>query len=384
MYVTTEMVLCFKTLLGWKNHYDLVDIPALDPALNTSDSGEFYQTYHPALRLDVIKATIPPNRTLNSYLDEKVTDGITQLLNNVITERKYGETSKEILANDAILDGYGWSADTIVNNSRFVGFMIKTNFEIGLTMVLKSIGVQFNQAQTDLKIYLFHSSLVDPVEEIVVTTTTPIQWNWIEAELKMAAENTDLVGGVWILGYYQDDITGQAINYTGFDWRLGPCGSCDGSLGQRRQDHWRSLNRFMGITPIYVPQSSYGVKGQMFDVKLAIYDWNSNWGLNLKMSATCDLTTFFCQHKGTFKNALGLTVARMILEEMKFSQQINYIEENLKHMIIRDLEGDKETNAKNLSQKLDEATKALNFDHSKLSAHCLPCNKKTGVKIRVS
>jgi hypothetical protein len=384
MFVSTEIVNCLKTLIGWKNHYDTGEIPALAPALNTSDSGEYYQSFHPALRLDVIKATIPINRTLDSYLTEKVEDGITQVLNDIITSRKYGQYAKQILGNDAVLDGYGWSQDTIINEGRFVGFALKTNLAIGLQIVLKSIGLQFTQPQTDLKIYVFHSSKINPIYTITISTTSGIEWHWNEqTDKKLSAENSTLVGGTWVIGYYQDDIAGNAINYTNFDWRVGPCGSCDGTTGLKRQDNWRNLHRYIDLQPIYVPAASIGVVGKMFDLNSMINDFSSSWGMNFKFNAECDLTYFFCSNKMLFKNTLGLKVAHMILQDMKFSQQINYIEENLKHMIIRDLEGDKDTNAVNLVEKLEESIKAINFDHSKLSSHCLSCNSNKGVNYGV-
>ncbi len=386
MFVSTEVITCLKTLLGWNNHYDLVEIPALDPALNTSDSGQFYQSFHPALRLDIIRATIPVNRTLNEYLETKVKDGITQLLNDVIKSRKYGEYAKQILGNDPLLDRYGWSPDTITNEGRFVGFMIKVNLEIGLEIAIKSLGFQFNQAQvTPFNVYVFHSSKNDPVVTIPVTTTQGTEWQWQTQEnLKLYAEKENIMGGAWVIGYYQDDITGQAINFTDFDWRVGPCGTCDGNAGRRRQDHWRSVNRFLSIAPFYVPPGSYGVKGKMFDLTACLFDYTKSWGLNFRFNAECDLSYFFCQNKDGFKTALGLQVARMILEDMKFSQEVNYIEENLKHMIIRDLEGDVETYGVNLPSRIDKAIKAINFDHSKLSASCLPCNSNRGPFIGVA
>ena len=42
-------------------------------------------------------------------------------------------------------------------------------------------------------------------------------------------------------------------------------------------------------------------------------------------------------------------------------------------MIIRDLEGDKDTNYINIVDQLKDEIKAINFDHSKLSQPCLPC-----------
>ena len=382
MFDTLEVTNCLKTSIGWKNHYDLTEIPALDPSLNVSDSGIFYGSLHPALRLDIIKATLPPNNDLDTYLAGKIEDGIVQLMNRLVVEKGLKEYSKEVLANDVILDRYGWSKDTIMNEGRFVGFQFKMNLEIGLQLIMKNIGFQFNMPQTALKIYVFHSTKFDPVIKFDLTTTTGIEWAWVQEEVNLVTDTLDISGGVWIIGYYQDDIAGEAINYTDFDWRTGPCGTCS-HHSRRRMDYWRELHRFMDIMPIFVPAASF-IVGEMFDLRDSFNDFRTNWGMNFRLSAQCELSYFFCTHKHSFIQALGLQVTWSILNDMKFRQQINYVEEGIKNMIIRDLEGDRDTNAINIVEQLKDAIKAIQFEHSKKSIHCLPCNNKKGVNYGVA
>ena len=61
---------------------------------------------------------------------------------------------------------------------------------------------------------------------------------------------------------------------------------------------------------------------------------------------------------------------------MKFSGQINHLEENLKALIIRDLEGDDVTQAQPLIHQLNDSIKALNMDMGNLASVCLPCARK--------
>src|SRR5690606_36674249 len=105
------------------------------------------------------------------------------------------------------------------------------------------------------------------------------------------------------------------------------------------------------VYPIYVPFGNYE-EGKMFDMNDVIYCSNQSFGLNLKFTVQCDLTDFFIQNKFVFKNLLALKVVYKILQDMKFSQQINYIEENIKMMIIRDLEGDIDTKLLNIPTQL--------------------------------
>ncbi|MCK5643279.1 MAG: hypothetical protein KAJ19_20895, partial [Gammaproteobacteria bacterium] len=92
-----------------------------------------------------------------------------------------------------------------------------------------------------------------------------------------------------------------------------------------------------------------------------------------KLSVQCDLTDFFVQNKYVFKNLLGLKVVQKVLAVMKFSQQINHIEENIKHMIIRDMEGDIDTKLVNIPTRYHRELKAVAFNTSGINSKCLGC-----------
>ena len=59
MFRSEESRDCLRGLIGWKDHFDLTDIPALGAALNDSESGEYYQEKHPAVSLELISAMLP-------------------------------------------------------------------------------------------------------------------------------------------------------------------------------------------------------------------------------------------------------------------------------------------------------------------------------------
>ena len=61
---------------------------------------------------------------------------------------------------------------------------------------------------------------------------------------------------------------------------------------------------------------------------------------------------------------------------MKYSSQINNVEEAVKIMIVRDLEGAADTNNPPLNEKLAKAIKALRLDEGNLNKDCLPCARK--------
>lgn len=113
----------------------------------------------------------------------------------------------------------------------------------------------------------------------------------------------------------------------------------------------------------------------MFDLNDAFYTHDQSFGMNLKFTAICDLSDFFIQNKFAFKNLLAIKVKWKVLEMMKFSQQINYVEENLKMMIIRDLEGDVDTKLMNIPTQYHKELKAVSFNISGINQACLNCEE---------
>jgi hypothetical protein len=366
MFKSTKVVPAYKNLIGWRKYQDeSINIPV---EFETSESGEYYQQKHPALQLDIIQSLIPANLPLADYLENTVTDASNEIFNDLLQYRQLNEYGKTLLEQSVLLNRYGWANDKITNQNRFVGFQIRTRSLTGLQTLINEIGLQFSGAES-FDLFLFHSSKAEPLKEIPITTTGNGNWNWIKSDLELSAfESQEFQGGVFVLGYYQEDVVTNAVNYTSFNWDKGVCGGCnDPHLGV-----WRSIQKNFHIYPIYVPSGSF-VKGEMFDLQKAMFINDQSWGLNLKLTVRCDLSDFFIQNKFVFKNLLALKVVHRILNDMKFSQQINSVEENIKMMIIRDLEGDIDTKLTNIPSQYQKELKAVSFNMSGINSKCLGC-----------
>jgi hypothetical protein len=357
----------YANLLGWRQHTNPTEFQIGIP-LTVSESNEFYQQKHPALRLDLIRATIPDGLNLDDYLVTKVRDASIEMFNDLIQYRQLKGIGKTLLSQAQLLNKYGWLNDRITNENRFVGYQIRLDAVTGLQAVINKIGFQFAGAES-FKLYLFHSNRKEPIREFDVVTTGGAQWNWLDVEQALAT--FDIEGryeGVFVLGYYQEDIVSNAINCTDFNFDRGECGSCNPSLG----GNWRNISEHFMIYPIYVPSGSY-VKGEMFDLNDSFNVNNQTYGLNIRLSVICDLTEFFIDNKFAFKNLLALKVTDSILRDMKYSQEINFIEENIKMMIIRDLEGDMETKMLNITTQYQKELKSVSYNISAINSKCLPC-----------
>lgn len=365
---STLIVPEYANLIGWRQYYDTNEIN-LPLTLTDSETGEYFQQKHPALDLMIIKTLIPAGRDLEEYLRTTITDATNEIFNDLLQYRKVREFGKSLLEESTLLNKYGWTKDLITNQNRFVGMQIRVKDLSGLKAIITEVGLQMSAVETDLTLYLFHSSKNDPLTTFTMTTTGSGQWDWEAQNLELSSFKSELYhGGVFILGYYQEDLSGNAINYTNFNWERGVCGGCNDSHIRV----WRSIKDNFHVFPMYVPNGNF-VKTEMFDMNDVIYSKDQSFGLNLKFSVRCDLTEFFIQNRFAFKNLLALKVTYNILNMMKFSQEINAIEENIKMMIIRDLEGDVDTKLMNLPTQYDKELKSVSFDISGINSKCLNC-----------
>lgn len=358
----------YQNLLGFRPFRDPVKIP-LPASLTDSTTGEYYQEQHPALALDIIQTLIPPDHELEDYLQETIEGSINGIFNDLLQYRKLKNYGKSLLENSVLLDRYGWNKDLITNQNRFVGMQIRVKSMEGLTATIDAIGFQFSQPEPALKIYVFHPSRSEPVTTFDVDIKGNGQWTWTTQNINLSSfSSSEFSNDPFIVGYYQDDLEGSAINYSNFNWDTGVCGGCNNSHFKV----WQNIRTNFHVYPLYVPGGNF-IKGEMFDFENAVFDRNQSFGLNFKFTVKCDLTDFFIRNKFAFKNLLSHKVVWKILKDMKFSQQINSVEENIKMMIIRDLEGDIETDAVNIPSLYHRELKSVAFDISGINAKCLGC-----------
>jgi len=370
MFDIPKVKAAYKNLIGWRPHFD--NCITVNDSNKTSESGDYYQDKFPPLRLDYIMASLTDKQDINKYIAEKVEVATVNVFNDVLQKRQVEGYGKTLLEQVQLLNRPSFLSDKIVNQSRFVGFQIKVKDVTGLQVLIDQIGLQLDGAQETINIYLFHSSRIEPLKVFEISTLNSA-WVWksISASLD-SMDSEKFFGGVFILGYYQNDLTRMAINYSNFDWNKGECQGC----GTSYYSLWKSVQNHFHIYPIYWPEGNYTV-GEMPDLSLASYDNAKSWGLNLKLTVRCDLTFFFVQNRFVFKNLLGYQVALLILNDMQFSTEINSTHEQLRNMIIRTLEGDKETNALNLPQQYSRELKAVSFNISDINRVCLGCIEDT-------
>ncbi len=366
-----------KKVLGWRDFWDLTEIPTLGSPLNDTESGEYFQDFSGAMRLDYISSLLAPNRPLTTYLDTVETEAITQVLNDIETTKQIGNAGMDLAASEVVFS-QGNKQATLVNQSQFCGVMFEVMDSVGLRATINRIGLYLTTPVTNLDLYLFHSSQEAAVAQYTFTSTSSNSFSWNEIEVKLDFDyGSNTTGGMWYLGYYQDDLAAQpsaAIQYTAMNWLNGYCGGC----GRRQENNaYHSIRNRVFMQGFYVQSANLPAsKTERFDPTTVIKTNSNNWGFNFHVSVTCNLTQFWIENRATLKKVIGLKVAMKVLEMMKFSSQINNIEESVKIMIVRDLEGASDTGSMPMWQRLKSAINALILDEGNLGEDCLPCARK--------
>lgn len=350
---------------------DLIGYPkAVDPALAAipEGAGMVLTDYHALLTLENLYKSAPQFSQVSDFqnwLDGKLQSSAVKAVSRLVTTKANKEVTKSLLERTRVYNGVGNIGDKIVKAGRFVGFRIYSPHQIKI--VISQIGVQFDTLQS-LKIYLFHSSQVEPVAEPTVNIQKAVSLEWITEEFNL--NNQTLDGGEFYLGYYEDDLSGQAINREVDLSTLPSCASCN------RQDYsYRSAwKKYLKIDTI---SATYTTKGELFEVEDVTEHYDTNWGLNLQMSAYCDLTHVIQDQKELLTDLVGYQTAADLLEEIAYSTRDNHSKEiQAKAKVALD-EKENQFNVKaQLKQKLKEA----DFNLSQLDKVCLPCNKPNRIR----
>jgi len=367
-----------KKVVGFRDHWNATDIPALPTALTESESGQYYNDFHPMIRLDYISALLPSDYALNTFLDDIETSSIKQMLNKMQTYKKLNNAGQDLVRNNLIYDNV-LKNKTVTNEGRFVGveFCLRDT-SAGIRAVINRIGLYLTSAQPSLTLYLFNSLQETAVSTYNFTSTSANSFTWLETAINIDYEsgaNTD--GGVWYLGYYQNDLgLNNAIQYDSLNWKNGYCRTCDGGI---RSGKYNSIQKYVDMSPFYVAASQLPAVGTMFDTDDVVYTYSQYYGFNFNVSIVCNLSQFWIDSRLSMVTAIGKSVALKILEMMKASSQISAIEQNVQFNIIRDLEGDAETQSVPFWQQTERSIKATNLDQSGINTTCVPCARKGAI-----
>lgn len=433
-------------LIGWEQNYDTSDLKISD-ALTVSESGLYFQQIHPLLTLQNMSCIAPDfkNMTFEEYnaekpyskgnvikygsllykalqnstgkqpdieseywvetnpfsewLESKTKASIQKAIARYCNEKIAQGTYKTLCENKTLFDGTGRLVDVVKNKKNLVGFEIVPIRAKGVTTKINKIGLQFTEPG-EYTLYLMHSSMDAPVKIIKLNKIRKNSIEWFslnDVYLPYQSEDND-AGGSWYLCYFQSELPegSQAIRKDK-DWSKEPCNSCS----RREYLTWMAWSKYIEVHPFFVNEELInGMQDDfnddfnndfskqpihLWDVENNQYTYDNNYGLNLEITISCDITDFIIEQRMLFQDIIAKQVAVDMLREFAYNANVRTNRHSINASrldILYEVDGDSSSMKKSgLSYQLDMAFKAIKLSTEGIDRVCLPC-KNNGIKYR--
>lgn len=419
--------------IGWEQNYDTSDLKISD-ALTVSESGLYFQQIHPLLTLQNMSCIAPDFKNItfpeynsekeyskgnvvdyqgtqykalqkaqgkqpdieseywvetnlfSEWLESKTKASIQKAIARYCNEKTVEGTNKPLCESRTLFDGTGRLVDTVKNKKNLVGFEIIPVRAKGVTTKINKICLQFTKAG-EYTLYLMHSSMDAPVKIIKLNKIRDNSAEWFTVDdlyLPYQSEDND-TGGSWYLCYFQSELPegSQAIRKDK-DWSKEPCGSCS----RRELITWMAWSKYLEIHPFFVNEELINTEDEslhLWDVENNQYTYDNNYGLNLEVTVSCDITDFIVEQRMMFQDVIAKQVAVDMLREFAYNSNVRTNRHSINASrldILYEVDGDSSSMKKSgLSYQLDMAFKAIKLSTSGIDRVCLPC-RNNGIKYR--
>lgn len=444
MYRLQDIQKALSKVVGWEQSYN--PAMAIDADLTKSESGLTFQGAHPLLTLDNMRSVMPddwgyqypewneiinystgdkvrhnglvwiakqdnagqeptasdfnndysrddygnpywkPYNIFSDFLRKLTNDGIAKAVQTFVQVKQLDKETRNLMERRTFFDGAGRIRATLQNNHKLVGFEIVPVRSMGVTAKIEKIGLQMTGATGKVRMYLFHSSQIDPIRtfDLYFTVTNGgFQWFPLDGCFLPYISDSNNSGGSWYLCYNQDELPAgmEAINVSK-DWSREPCGTCNrGSL-----ETWRELTKYLQISPFAVNASeTFAEYPELWDIAQTMYTNTINYGLNCEITVGCDLTDFIISQRQVFQTVIQRQVAVSALRMLAMNPnvRVNRNQSNATRTdILYELDGNTSgVRPGGLGYDLKKAYEALSIDTKGLDRICLSCNNR-GVKYR--
>lgn len=420
-------------LIGWEQNYDTSDLKISD-VLTVSESGLYFQQIHPLLTLQNMSCIAPDFKNItfpeynsekeyskgnvvdyqgtqykalqkaqgkqpdieseywvetnlfSEWLESKTKASIQKAIARYCNEKTVEGTNKPLCESRTLFDGTGRLVDTVKNKKNLVGFEIVPVRAKGVTTKINKICLQFTKAG-EYTLYLMHSSMDAPVKIIKLNKIRDNSAEWFTVDdlyLPYQSEYND-AGGSWYLCYFQSELPegSQAIRKDK-DWSKEPCGSCS----RRELIAWMAWSKYLEIHPFFVNEELINTEDEslhLWDVENNQYTYDNNYGLNLEVAVSCDITDFIIEQRMMFQDVIAKQVAVDMLREFAYNSNVRTNRHSINASrldILYEVDGDSSSMKKSgLSYQLDMAFKAIKLSTSGIDRVCLPC-RNNGIKYR--
>ena len=423
----TEIITAFKSIVGWRQHYD--PAKAIDDSLTASDSGIMFQDAHPMVTLENIAAIMPPDydnkypewdaqgeysapskvryggnvysainpligvspdadnsgwqrfNPLSDYLAELTEAGISRAVQNFITAKQGNKETATLVRSEALVQSPNRATAAISPTGKLVGFAFNVKRGVGVTIKIDKIALQMTGATGIVRLYLFHSSQFEPLATYDLNIEQEASgFTWLVPEedlfLTNPCKQTGLEG-VYYICYNEAELPEymRAVNAKR-DWSRKPCGTCN----QGSPTLWAALERLVSVRPFKAAiADDFTDNPECPDVDAMDFEPTLSYGFNFVVQAGCDITDFMIEQKTVFANALQLEVASDILRRLALNPNVRVNRNQLnasRAELVYELEGDTQGRPTGLAARLNAAYKGLAVTTQGIDKICLSCNNR--------
>lgn len=343
---------------------------------HVKDAGVLYNVKVDILAADNTVAPVAgPNfevsNPFSAWLQDLKNQAAIELISKLIEMKKLNEAGKTILESLRLYEGGGLFSDRVINKNNFACLEIQLMPNENIQTVITEIGLQMDGAVT-VPMYLYHTSISTPLSITNVDARGSLSFNWKQVKLLMQSVDYDPdlghdAGGLFYIGYYQDDLEAvQAINKN-FSFGYAGCSSCNAYNSSAFVKWSKRVRIRSGIIDPYDIKPGRA----MFDPMLIAYTPNSNWGINLAISVNCDISNFICKNSLVFADAMAKMLALKCLQKIAYTTRITAIASNVKDLAMAELNTDPKSSS--FYSEYIAALKALDIEFGGFDADCLPC-----------
>lgn len=417
-------------LIGWEQSYDTSDLK-ISEELTQSESGLYFQQAHPLITLNNLACIAPDFKNVeyptfdadsdyskgnlvikdgklykamldikagdsnsenwletnpfSEWLENKTKTSIVKAISRYISESTIKGTTKNMLENRALFDGTGRIVDTIANRRNLVGFEIVPIRSKGITTKINKICLQFTEPG-DYKVFIMHSDSEEPVYVLDLKKTKANTAEWFDLkDIYLTYEGPTGYGGSWYICYIQTQLPeGSHAIRKNRDWSKGPCNACS----RREYEAWMTWSKYIEVHPFFVNEEfvdfdSTDVK--MWDIENNQYIYDTNYGINLDITISCDITNFIISQRHIFQDIILKQLGVDILREFAYNPNVRTNRHSINAArtdILYEIDGDSSSMKKSgLSYQLELALKAVMLDTQGIDRVCQPCINH-GIKYR--
>ena len=351
----------------------------------------------------------------SEWLEDKTKASIQKAIYRYCNDKITQGTYKTLCENKTLFDGTGRLTDTVKNKKNLVGFEIIPVRAKGVTTKINKIGLQFTEPG-EYTLYLMHSSMDSPVKVFKLNKTRKNSTEWFSFEdvyLPYQSDNNG-AGGSWYLCYFQSELPNNSLAIRkDKDWSKEPCGACS------RKEHlaWSAWSKYIEVHPFFVNEelvrpsrkdfdgsfsSDFGPAAgrdydasfnddfannslHLWDIGNNQYTYDTNYGLNLEITVSCDITDFIIEQRALFQDVIAKQLAVDLLKEFAYNSNVRTNRHSINASrpdIMYEIDGDSSSMKKSgLGHQLDLAFKAISLSTQGIDRVCLPC-RNNGIKYR--